>query len=97
MAKERKRSNRHRSSGNDDRADSMDHHYGLRVEVDRSWTVYHVFTGVPAEVKGHVMVGLGQAVATSSMLSMNLRNASRRRERITLNVLPPNGNETEVP
>ena len=28
--------------------DSMDHQYGRRIETDRSWTVYHVFTGVPA-------------------------------------------------
>ncbi len=31
--------------------DSPDLHYGRRVEADRSWTVYHVFTGVPVAVK----------------------------------------------
>jgi hypothetical protein len=28
--------------------DSMDHLFGRRIEADRSWTVYHVFTGIPA-------------------------------------------------
>jgi hypothetical protein len=85
-----------RGTGKDGVADSMDHHYGLRVEADRSWTVYHVFTGVPADVGGRTMVGLGQAAATGNMLSMNLRNASRRRQRITLDVPRLDGDEVEV-
>ena len=28
--------------------DSLDRQYGRRIEADRSWTVYHVFTGAPA-------------------------------------------------
>ena len=24
--------------------------FGRRVEMDRSWTIYHVFTGIPARV-----------------------------------------------
>jgi hypothetical protein len=67
--------------------DSMDHHYGRRVEADRSWTVYHVFTGVPADVGGRTMIGLGRAAATEGMMSLNLRNAGRRKERVRLN--PP--------
>ena len=30
--------------------DSENAHYGLRIEAGRSWTVYHVFTGVPADI-----------------------------------------------
>ena len=40
--------------------DPMDHQYGRRIETDRSWTVYHVFTGVPARVGGDAMIGLSQ-------------------------------------
>ena len=36
---------------------ALDHHYGRRVEVDRSWTVYHVFTGVPARIGGNAIIG----------------------------------------
>ena len=64
--------------------DSMDHQYGRRIETDRSWTVYHVFTGIPASAQGQTMTGLSRADATSGMLSLNLRNAARRRERIRL-------------
>jgi hypothetical protein len=64
--------------------DSMDHHYGRRIEADRSWTVYHVFTGVPAHVEGDAMTGLSRLEATSGMLSLNLRNIERRNERIKL-------------
>src|SRR5690349_14181076 len=63
-------------------SDSMDHHFGLRVEIDRSWTVYHVFSGVPANRAGQAMTGLGRQAATEGMLSMNLRNVHRRKERI---------------
>ena len=31
--------------------DPMDHQYGRRIEADRSWTVYHVFTGEPARCR----------------------------------------------
>lgn len=64
--------------------DSMDHHYGRRVEADRSWTVYHVFTGVAAHTDGKAMTGLSRRDATRTMLSLNLRNAERREERIVL-------------
>ncbi len=60
--------------------DSLDHHYGRRVEMDRSWTVYHVFTGVPARIGGIAMVGLSRKAATDGMLSLNRRNQSRRRD-----------------
>ncbi len=62
-------------------ADTLDEQYGRRVEADRSWTVYHVFTGVPARFGGGSMVGLTRSAATSGMLSLNSRNVERRRER----------------
>jgi len=60
--------------------DFGDRQYGRRVEVDRSWTVYHVFSGIPAHVDGAFMIGLTRAVATQSMLALNLRNARRQSE-----------------
>lgn len=63
--------------------DSMDHLYGRRIEADRSWTVYHVFTGVPVHAGGQTMIGLSQTDATSGMVSLNRRNERRRSERIT--------------
>lgn len=61
--------------------DLMDHQYGRRVERDGSWSIYHVFTGVPAEIQGSSMTGLSQSNATKGMLSLNRRNEGRRRER----------------
>jgi hypothetical protein len=62
----------------------MDHQYGRRVEADRSWTVYHVFTGVPAHTNGQVMTGLSRLDATDGMLSLNRRKEGRHRERGSL-------------
>lgn len=59
--------------------DSPDHIYGRRIEVDRSWTVYHVYTGVPAHESGYPMTGLSRSEATGGMLSLNHRNAERRK------------------
>ncbi|MDX8434354.1 hypothetical protein RFN25_13040 [Mesorhizobium abyssinicae] len=56
--------------------------YGRRVEADRSWTVYHVFTGIPAHVNRASMIGLSQSEATKSMLSLNFCCSERRKERI---------------
>jgi len=78
-------------------SDSMDHHFGRRVEVDRSWTVYHVFSGAPANRAGQSMIGLGRQAATEGMLSMNLRNVHRRKERIMLNAPQPAADEIDVP
>lgn len=55
------------------------HEYGRRVEPNRSWTVYHVFSGVPADIGPRPMVGLTEKYATSVMLLLNARNAERRR------------------
>ena len=54
---------------------SRHHQYGRRVEADRSWTVYHVFTGVPADAACGAMTGLSRAAATDRMLSLNRRGA----------------------
>lgn len=57
-----------------------DEQYGRRIEADRSWTIYNVFTGVPANREGQEMIGLSRSVATDGMLSLNRRNDVRRKE-----------------
>jgi hypothetical protein len=64
-----------------------EHLYGRRVEADRSWTVYHVFTGVAARVGNDDLIGLSRSQATSRMMSLNLRNAECRKQRISLPAL----------
>jgi hypothetical protein len=61
--------------------DSMDHHYGRRVETDGSWSVYHVYTGNPAEIGGRSMTGMSRTSATREMISLNHGNEERRRVR----------------
>lgn len=51
--------------------------YGRRVEIDRSWTVYHVFTGVPADAGDGVMTGLSRGDATDRMMCLNRLNKQR--------------------
>ena len=58
------------ASGTPDR-NATRHQYGRRIEADRSWTVYHVFTGVPARADDRPMTGLSRSVATESMLCLN--------------------------
>ena len=58
---------------------SMHHHYGRRIERDGSWTVYHVYTGLPAEMGRHATTGLNETTATQMMLSLNANNVERRR------------------
>ena len=62
--------------------DTPDGQFGRRVEMDRSWTIYHVFTGVPAR-------DLSRSAATDGMLSLNLRNVKRRKGRNTKPRLAP--------
>jgi hypothetical protein len=64
--------------------DATEHNYGRRVEADRSWTVHHVFTGVPAHIDGVRMTGLSRSDATDIMLSLNRRSALKRQERKAL-------------
>lgn len=71
--------------------------YGRRIEADRSWTVYHVFTGTTASVDGHPMTGLNRASATRSMLALNLNSRILRRERIALHAGSDPAKEGERP
>ena len=64
--------------------DSMDHLFGRRIEADRSWTVYHVFTGIPAGADETAMIGLTRSDATEGMLFLNRRNAGRQKEQTRL-------------
>jgi hypothetical protein len=63
-------------------SDPADDQYGRRIEIDRSWTVYHVFTGRPAYVADTRMIGLSRTEATDKMMSLNRRSADRRVERM---------------
>ncbi|WP_292895607.1 hypothetical protein [Nitratireductor sp.] len=47
--------------------------YGRRIEVDGTWTVYHVFTGVPALQAEVPAIGLSRIVATDLMIRNNQR------------------------
>ncbi|BBD37237.1 hypothetical protein N7E70_021390 [Aminobacter sp. NyZ550] len=60
---------------------SIEHQVGRRIEADRSWTVYHVFTGIPVNIDGQAMTGLTRSRATSGMIFLNLRNTGRHRGR----------------
>lgn len=73
---------REENAGGARACDFGDHQYGRRVEADRSWTVYHVFTGIPAHVNGASLVGLSRSEATKNMLSLNFCSSERRKERI---------------
>jgi hypothetical protein len=63
--------------------DTPDGQFGRRVEMDRSWTIYHVFTGIPARVDGSALTDLSRSAATDGMLWLNLRNVKRRKDRNT--------------
>ncbi len=66
---------------NDNEALSTGSDYGRRVEGDRSWTVYHVFTGVPANIGGITMTGLTRSKATDKMLALNRHEVVREQDR----------------
>lgn len=55
------------------------HHYGRRIEANKSWTVYHVFSGVPADFGSGSLIELSEKEATTMMISLNANNAERRR------------------
>nr|WP_157020249.1 hypothetical protein [Mesorhizobium xinjiangense] len=64
--------------------DCLDEQFGRRIEADRSWTVYHVFTGVPAHGDGRTTTGLSRLEATDRMFSLNRRgNDGRHKDRDT--------------
>lgn len=46
--------------------------YGKRIEADKSWTIYHVFSGIPANVGGHDLVQLD---AKSAIRALRILNA----------------------
>lgn len=69
--------------------DALDRQFGRRIEADRSWTVYHVFTGIPAHVDGQAMTGLTRSDATDGMMFLNLRSTGRHKERIGPDVPRP--------
>ena len=64
-------------------SNTPDDQFGRRVEMNRSWTIYHVFTGVPARVDGLALTNLSRSAATDGMLSLNRRNVKRQKERNT--------------
>lgn len=59
-------------------SDGTDRQYGRRIEADKTWTIYHVFTGVPAHAAGQIMTGLSRSTATDGMVSLNRRYEARR-------------------
>lgn len=63
------------------RRDMRDRQYGRRVERDGSWSIYHVFTGAPAEIRGLPTTGLTRGCATEGMLLLNRRNEGHAGER----------------
>ena len=63
----------------------VDSDYGRRIEKDFSWTVYHVFSGVPACMDGVVLTGLSRSSATGKMLLLN-RGTVLRKQRHQLRV-----------
>jgi hypothetical protein len=52
-------------------SDDVGYQYGKRVEVDGSWTVYHVFTGVPAQFGSWDTVQLDAKTAVRALRILN--------------------------
>ncbi|MCM2291942.1 hypothetical protein NAC44_06315 [Allorhizobium sp. BGMRC 0089] len=67
--------------------------FGRRIELDRSWTVYHVYSGAPAIIDGQHLTGLNKASATHGMLSLNLHNIAHQEGRL----LRPSDPERDPP
>ncbi|MDI6028725.1 hypothetical protein QBK99_21350 [Corticibacterium sp. UT-5YL-CI-8] len=61
--------------------DGLDNQFGRRVEADRSWTIYHVYSGVPAYFGGRASMRLSLSDATLGMISLNRRNKGVRSQR----------------
>lgn len=51
--------------------------YGKRVEIDGSWTVYHVFTGVPAQFGSWEMTDLDAKTARQALRILNAPEQDR--------------------
>jgi hypothetical protein len=68
--------------------DSIYSEYGRRVEVDGSWTIYHVFTGLPAIIGGRLMKGMSAPESMNQMVETNASNHQLRRK-ATISYVPP--------
>lgn len=55
--------------------------YGRRVECDGSWTIYHVFTGVPVHIDSWTMIGLDQQLASDVLQMLNEPHRIQREAR----------------
>lgn len=51
--------------------------YGRRVEKNGTWTIYHVFSGVPAEYASWKMVGLNVKTADRALRILNTPAVAR--------------------
>ena len=49
--------------------------FGRRIEANRQWTVYHVFSGVPASMGPRKLTGMSRSEATRSMMALNASGA----------------------
>ena len=67
---------------------SIHHQYGRRVEADSSWSVYHVFTGVPVDIEGCSMTGLSRSEATDRMMALNRHNKGDSNTGVGLTEVP---------
>jgi hypothetical protein len=51
--------------------------YGRRVERNGTWTIYHVFSGIPAEYASWKMVGLNVKTAERALKILNAPASAR--------------------
>ena len=51
--------------------------YGRRIERNGTWTIYHVFSGVPAEYAAWKMVGLNVKTAARALRILNAPASAR--------------------
>ena len=58
-----------------------DSNYGKRIEIDRTWTVYHVFTGIPVASGDGALVGLSNTEASARIASFNIGKEERRKSK----------------
>ncbi len=64
----------------EDRMADMTARYAVREEIDRSWTVYDVFTGLPAKPSTWFLVDLSEKQAEMYCTIVNAKDAARRSE-----------------
>ncbi len=64
--------------------DWVTNRYAIRQELDHSWTVYDVFTGVPAKPSTWRMVDLSERQAGIYCEIINMKDAERRKKRGTV-------------